>query len=112
MIRLPERILDPPGATAQPLDPNDQYVWTVPSSFNSEQQGFVRLMNLENRSGDVSAWGIAASGHRSPGTMSLTLGPTESRQFNSTGMAFCQDVKFGNRSEGRSGGNAWVRSCR
>src|SRR3546814_879673 len=53
MIRLPERILDPPGATAQPLDPNDQYVWTVPSSFNSEQQGIVRLMNLENRTGDV-----------------------------------------------------------
>lgn len=103
MVRLPDRILDPPGSTLQPLAPTDQYVWTVPSSFNSDQQGFVRLMNLENRSGDVSVWGIDASGHRSPGTMSLTLAPYESRQFNSQDLEFGQDVQFGNTGKGLTG---------
>ena len=103
MLRLPDRILDPAGATEQPLEPTDEYVWTVPSSFNSEQQGFVRLRNLENRSGNVSVWGIDASGHRSPGTMSLTLAPHESRQFNSQDLEFGQDVQFGNTSKGLTG---------
>jgi hypothetical protein len=97
MVRLPDRILDPPSSTVQPLEPTDQYVWTLPSSFNSDQQGFVRLMNLENRSGDVSVWGVDASGRRSPGTVSLTLAPYESRQFNS------QDIEFGNSSKGLTG---------
>jgi len=103
MIRLPERILDLPVATEQPLLPSDEYVWTVPSSFNSQQQGFVRLRNLENRSSEVLVWGIDASGHRSPGTMSLTLGPNESRQFNSQDLEFGQDVQFGNTDKGLSG---------
>jgi len=90
MLRLPDRILDAPGAQEQPLEPTDEYVWTVPSSFNSDQQGFVRLMNHEDRSGAVTVWGIDASGHRSPGTLSLTLTSRESRQFNS------QDLEFGN----------------
>src|SRR3546814_17819213 len=48
MIRLPERILDQPGATAQPLDPNDHTVWPVPSSCNSDNTAFLRLINHKN----------------------------------------------------------------
>lgn len=103
MIRLPDRILDPPGASEQPLQPTDQYIWTVPSSFNSEQQGFVRLINRENRSGAVTVWGIDASGHRSPGTMSLVLAANESRQFNSQDLEFGQDMQFGNTNKGLTG---------
>ncbi|MDP1696623.1 MAG: hypothetical protein Q8L45_02370 [Xanthomonadaceae bacterium] len=103
MIRLPDSILDPSGSAPQPLQPTDKYVWTLPSSFNSEQQGFVRLRNLENRSGEVMVWGIDATGHRSPGTMSLTLGPNESHQFNSQDLEFGQDVQFGNTNKGLVG---------
>ncbi len=103
MLRLPDHLLDAPGATQAPLEASDEYVWTVPSSFNSEQQGFVRLMNRENRSGAVSVWGIDASGQRSPGTLSLTLAPHESRQFNSQDLEFGQDVQFGNTNKGLVG---------
>ena len=97
MLRLPDRILDVPGALELPLESTDEYVWTVPSSFNSEQQGFVRLMNRDDRSGTVTVWGIDATGHRSPGTLTLTLAPHESRQFNS------QDMEFGNPAKGLTG---------
>lgn len=97
MIRLPDRLLDAPGTQEQALEATDEYVWTVPSSFNSEQQGFVRLRNNEDRAGDVTVWGIDASGHRSPGTMTMTLAPRESRQFNS------QDMEFGNPTKGLVG---------
>lgn len=103
MLRLPDHILDLAGATEPPLVSSDKYVWTLPSSFNSEQQGFVRLRNLENRSGEVTVWGIDASGHRSPGTMSLTLAPNESRQFNSQDLEFGQDIQFGNENKGLTG---------
>lgn len=103
MLRLPDHILDAPGAVQLPLEATDKYVWTVPSSFNSEQQGFVRLMNREDRSGAVTVWGIDATGKRSPGSLSLTLAPRESRQFNSQDLEFGEDVQFGNTNKGLVG---------
>ncbi len=72
------------------LDMRDQYLWMVPPASNIERQGFIRLTNHEDRAGSVTVWGVDATGHRSPGTLSLTLAPKESRQFNS------QDLELGN----------------
>ncbi|PIX61726.1 MAG: hypothetical protein COZ47_00400 [Lysobacterales bacterium CG_4_10_14_3_um_filter_64_11] len=79
------------------LDPTDQYLWMVPPASNTQQQGFVRLINRENRPGAVTVWGLDASGTRSSGVITLTLNPYESRQFNS------QDIEFGNPGKGLEG---------
>src|SRR3546814_10505182 len=65
----------------------------VPPASNTQQQGFVRLINRENRPGAVTVWGLDSSGNRSPGVITLTLNPYESRQFNS------QDIEFGNTAK-------------
>ena len=75
----------------------DQYLWMVPPASNTQQQGFVRLINRENRSGLVTVWGLDAFGRRSEGTISLTLAPLESRQFNSI------DIESGNPAKGLTG---------
>src|SRR3546814_14125351 len=62
---------------------------------SSDLQGFVRLINRENRSGSVQVWGIDDAGQRSPGTITLTLAPNESRQFNSQDMEFNLDPSKG-----------------
>lgn len=76
------------------LSAGDQYLWMVPPASNTQQQGFLRLINRENVAGGVTVWGLDAAGQRSPGTISLTLAPRESRQFNS------QDLEGGNPSKG------------
>src|SRR3546814_7871949 len=73
-------------------------LWMVPPASNTQQQGFVRLINRDNVSGTVQVWGIDDTGRRSTGTITLTLAPNESRQFNS------QDIEFGNRSEEHTSG--------
>src|SRR3546814_12917932 len=70
-------------------------LWMVPPASNKQQQGFVRLINRENRSGSVQVWGIDDAGQRSPGTITLTLAPNESRQFNSQDMEFNLDPSKG-----------------
>jgi archaellum component FlaF (FlaF/FlaG flagellin family) len=79
------------------LDPNDSYLWMVPPASNAQQQGFVRLLNLENRASEVMVWGLDSKGHRSAGTITLTLAPHEARQFNS------QDLEAGNTAKGLIG---------
>lgn len=80
-----------------PLNAGDRYVWMIPPAANSRQQGFVRLSNREGRAGNVTVWGIDATGRRSSGTLSLRLEPFESRQFNS------QDAEAGNAAKGLTG---------
>lgn len=79
------------------LSADDQYLWMLPPADNGQQQGFVRLTNREDRPGLVSVWGVDATGRRSDGTISMTLDPRESRQFNS------QDAERGNPAKGLSG---------
>jgi archaellum component FlaF (FlaF/FlaG flagellin family) len=79
------------------LDPTDQYLWMVPPASNTQQQGFVRLINRENRPGAVTVWGLDSSGKRSAGVINLTLDAHEARQFNS------QDMEFGNTAKGLEG---------
>lgn len=74
--------------------PGERNVWLVPRADNVAQQGFVRLLNRENRAGDVVLWGIDDAGQRSQGTITLTLAPNESRQLNSG------DLENGNPGKG------------
>lgn len=85
----------PAGSIA--LQASDRYLWLVPPAANSQRQGFLRVMNRENRSGQVFVWGLDAAGRRSTGTVTLTLAANESRQFNSS------DLELGNPSKGLSG---------
>lgn len=84
-------------SVADELDAGDRYLWLFPPARNQAQQGFVRLTNKEVRSGPVQVWGIDATGRRSAGTLTLTLAPHESRQFNS------QDAEWGNAGKGLDG---------
>lgn len=84
-------------AGAQTLSADDQYLWLVPNAANTQQQGFVRLINRGDALLPVTLWGLDAAGVRSPGTVTLTLAPHESRQMNS------QDLEFGNPGKGLSG---------
>lgn len=82
---------------ATELSGGDRYLWMFPPAANQAQQGFVRLVNREARPGQVEVWGIDATGRRSAGTITLTLAPHESRQFNS------QDAEWGNADKGLTG---------
>src|SRR3546814_6571019 len=73
--------------------------WSSDVCSSDLQQGFVRLINRENRSGGVQVWGIDDAGQRSPGTIMLTLAPNESRQFNSQDMEFNQIGRASCRKE-------------
>ncbi len=75
------------------LAKSDRYLWLVPPASNTLQQGVLRLVNRENRAGEVTLQGLDASGNRSSGTITLTLSPHESRQINS------QDLEFGNAAK-------------
>ncbi|HEX5755798.1 MAG TPA: hypothetical protein VFY12_05545, partial [Arenimonas sp.] len=83
--------------TSEALSADDQFLWMVPPASSDEQQGFLRLINRNNASVPVTVWGLDADGQRSSGTITLTLAPRESRQFNS------QDLESGNTSKGLSG---------
>ncbi|HEX5755442.1 MAG TPA: S8 family serine peptidase [Arenimonas sp.] len=72
-------------------------LWYFTRAANTDQQGFVRLINLGAQSGAVQVWGIDDAGNRSSGTLSLTLSPHQSMQFNS------QDLENGNPSKGLTG---------
>jgi len=85
------------SAVAQTLSADDQYLWLLPNAANTQQQGFVRLINRTGQAGVVTLWGLDAAGVRSPGAVTLTLAPNESAQMNS------QDLEFGNTGKGLSG---------
>ncbi len=91
--------------TATPLAGTDQYLWMVPPGANTQQQGFVRLMNRESRSGQVTFWGLDATGKRSSGTVTLTLAANESRQFTSAEMESGSLAKGLTGSLGKGNGN-------
>jgi len=74
----------------------DQYLWLVPPASDHQRQGFLRLINRQNVSGQVTVWGVDAAGRRSAGTLTLTLNPLEARQFNS------QDLEQGNPNPPKS----------
>lgn len=76
----------------------DRMVWTLPSTNNARQQGVLRLINREGRSGHVSISGYDETGQRSTGVLTLDLAAGEARQINS------QDLEHGNPGLGLEGG--------
>lgn len=99
------QLLDPNGnitnlstiADAIGQAPGLHTLWFFPAASDVQHQGFVRLINRETRSGQVRVWGIDDAGATSPGAITLTLAPNQSRQFNS------QDAAFGNAGKGLTG---------
>lgn len=99
------QLLDPNGnitnlstiADAIGQAPGLHTLWFFPAASDVQHQGFVRLINRETRSGQVRVWGIDDAGATSPGAITLTLAPNESRQFNS------RDAAFGNANKGLTG---------
>lgn len=77
--------------------PGERNVWLLPAAANVRQQGFLRLINRESRSGEVLLWGIDDAGQRSTDNITLTLAPDESRQLNSN------DLESGNVGKGLTG---------
>lgn len=77
--------------------PGQYILWLVPPASNKQQQGFVRLINRENRASTVSLRGIDDAGTLSPGTASFTLAANASAQFNS------QDLEPGKPEKGLDG---------
>lgn len=75
----------------------ERVLWFMPRASNTEQQGFIRLVNREAVAGAVAIWGIDDGGQRSPGTVTLNLAAGESRQMNS------QDLETGNPAKGLTG---------
>ena len=104
-VTLQSLLLDPKGyltnlSTLPDLTervPGERTLWLVPSAANSQQQGFVRLTNRENRASDVALWGIDDAGQRSSGTITLRLTPRQSLQLTA------QDLEAGNPAKGLSG---------
>ena len=60
-----------------------QTLWFVPPASDAGHQGFIRITNPTGTSTSVSFYGIDDAGSPSAGTPSFTLGPQESKQFNS-----------------------------
>lgn len=90
-------LLLPLAALAQTLSADDHYLWLVPSADNTQQQGFIRLVNRNDSAGGVTVWGIDADGARSIGTVSVGLSPHQALQMNS------QDLERGNEAKGLIG---------
>lgn len=89
--------LMPTLSAAQALRVEDRYAWFLPPASNTEQQGFVRLVNPGPLAATITIRGLDANGQRSPGEASVALGPGQSRHFNS------QDLENGNPGKGLVG---------
>lgn len=76
--------------------PGQYTLWLVPPASNTQQEGFVRLINRENRAGTVTLRGIDDAGVPSP-IASFTLAANASAQFNS------KDLESGNVAKGLNG---------
>jgi len=74
-----------------------QTLWFVPPASDAGHQGFVRITNPTDTPVSVSLFGVDDAGLLSAGTASFTLGPQETKHFNST------DLESGAVSKGLTG---------
>lgn len=72
-------------------------LWLVPPASETQQQGFVRIVNPTDEAQDVEVYGIDSAGQRSEGTLSLSVPAQASKQFNA------QDMEAGNPAKGLTG---------
>lgn len=106
-IRVESLLFDPqgyvtnlstvPDTSSTPADPQVRSLWMVPPASNTKQQGFVRVINRSAQSGNVTVTAVDSAGQPAVGTLSFSLGPHESKQFNS------QDLEYGNPAKQLSG---------
>ena len=76
---------------------NSATVPLFPSQFHPSGQGFVRVINHSDRSGQVSVWATDDFG-MSFGPVTLSIGANKTAHFNS------KDLEVGNTSKGLSNG--------
>ena len=82
---------------ARPQQPGETFTLPfVPPASNTEQQGFVRVINNSDRAGEVEITAIDDGG-RARGPVTLSLNAREAAHFNS------QDLENGNSEKGLSG---------
>ena len=76
---------------------NSTIVPLFPSQFHPSGQGFVRVINHSDRSGQVSVWATDDAG-MAVGPVTLSIGANETAHFNS------KDLEVGNTGKGLSNG--------
>lgn len=101
-IRVMNLLESPTGhltnlSTTRPPDAGTHHVPLFPAASHPTQQGFVRVINLESRSGtlEIAAFDDSGTLH---GPVSLSIGGRETIHFNS------DDLETGNSSKGFTGG--------
>ena len=96
LIRTPDGFLTSLNDRV-PKSGNDNLVYFANPASNSNQQTFLRVVNLTENTGTVTITGIDDAGITSAGTITFTLGPNQSKQINA------QDLENGNVSKGLTG---------
>lgn len=96
LIRTPDGFLTSLNDVV-PRIGNDNLAYFVNPASNTNQQTFLRVVNLSDQSGSVSVTGVDDSGTPSSGSLSFSLGPFEAKQMTA------QDLENGNSNKGLSG---------
>jgi len=96
LIRTPDGFLTSLNDVV-PRSGTDNIVYFVNPASNSNQQTFLRIVNLSSSSDTVTITGIDDAGVISSGTVSFMLGANESKQITT------QDLENGNSSKGLTG---------
>jgi hypothetical protein len=85
------------GVPAKGSEAGTRRLWMVPPASETQQQGFIRIVNPTSQAREVTLHGIDSAGQRSKGTLSFTVPAQASKQFNS------QDLEAGNPAKGLAG---------
>ncbi len=96
LIRTPDGFLTSVNDVVPRSGINNQVYFANPAS-NITQQTFMRFVNLTANTGTVTITGVDDAGVSSPGTMTFTLGPNQSKQINA------QEIEGGNVAKGLTG---------
>ncbi len=96
LIRTPDGFLTGLSDVV-PVEGGDNKVYFANPASNSNQQTFIRISNQSESSGTVTISGYDDAGSASPGTVTFSLGASESIQVTA------QDLENGNANKGLTG---------
>jgi YVTN family beta-propeller protein len=96
LIRTPDGFLTSLNDVV-PLEGSSNVAYFANPASNTNQQTFLRVVNLSGNAGTVTITGIDDSGADSPGSVSVVLSPYEGKQLTA------QDLENGNTSKGLTG---------
>lgn len=74
-----------------------EVIWLMPPASNASQQGFIRVTNLTSGAVNVTVRGFDDAGTQAAGSPTFSLGPYETKPFNSL------DLENGNPAKGLNG---------